>query len=143
MSKFDEMLEEFLFKARNVADVAGKKTSEVVESGKLRYQAKQLEWDIEKTYAKLGAIVYESKRSTENFEEIISLAVSEIDALKERLEDLEGKLRTVKRVVKCESCGKENDLSARFCARCGSALEEEQAQAAAEAAPADAEGPQE
>ncbi|MDL2247905.1 zinc ribbon domain-containing protein, partial [Bacteroides sp. OttesenSCG-928-J23] len=133
MSRFDELLEDFMFRAKSVADVAGKKTGDVVELSKLKYQAKQTEWDIEKTYAKLGAIVYESKKSTENFEEIIALAVSEIDALNEKLEELEGKMRAVKKVVKCGSCGKENELSARYCTRCGSELvDEEPAEEAAE-----------
>ena len=125
MNKFDSLLGDIMYKAKNAADIAGKKTGEVVEVGKLKYQVKQMESDIEKTYAKLGAILYESKKNTEDYEEIIALAISEIDALKEKQEDIEEKLRTVKQVIKCESCSKENEMNAHFCVRCGASLEEE------------------
>ena len=127
MNKFDSLLGDIMYKAKNAADIAGKKTGEVVEVGKLKFQVKQIESDIEKTYAKLGAILYESKKNTEDYEEIIALAISEIDALKEKQEDIEEKLRTVKQVIKCESCSKENEMNAHFCVRCGASLEEEEA----------------
>lgn len=122
MSKFDEFVDEFVFMAKNAADVATKKTEEVVETSKIRYQLKQLEWEVEKAYAKLGAIVYESKKSTDSFDEIIQLAISEIDDLKERYESLNDKMRTYKNVVKCPGCGRENELNFSFCSRCGAPL---------------------
>jgi rRNA maturation endonuclease Nob1 len=122
MSRFDEFVDEFVFMARNAADVASKKTGEVVETSKIRYQMKQVEWEIEKAYAKLGAIVYEAKKSADNFDEVIGLAVSEIDDLKARYEDLGEKMRNYKNMVKCPGCGKENDLNGAFCSRCGTPL---------------------
>lgn len=122
MSRFDDFVDEFVFMAKNAADVASKKTGEVVESSKLRYQMKQVEWDIEKAYAKLGAIVYESKKSTDNFDEVIGLAISEIDDLKLRYEDCSDRLRMYKNVVKCPGCGRENEVTDSFCSRCGSPL---------------------
>lgn len=119
MSRFEDMFDDFMDKARSVADTATKKTGEVVDMSKIRYEIKQTQWDIEKTYAKLGAIYYESRKSSESFEEVIELALSEIDALVNKLEELEVRLRSYKKVTKCPSCGKENDQSFFFCSRCG------------------------
>ena len=125
MSLFEELFEEFMDKAKIVADTATRKTGEVVDMGKLRYEIKQTQWDIEKTYAKLGAIVYESRKSSENFDEVIELAISEIDSLCSKLKELELRLRAHKKVVKCENCGKENARNFLFCSRCGSNLQTE------------------
>lgn len=122
MSKFDEFVDEFVYMAKNAADVATKKTGEVVEIGKLRYQMKQIQWEIEKSYAKLGAVVYESKKNDEDFSEMIGLAMSEIDDLLEKMDELGDKLRSFKRVVKCPSCARENENGAMFCSRCGEPL---------------------
>jgi chromosome segregation ATPase len=121
---FEELFEEIMTKAKSVADTAGRVTSEVVDMGKLRYQIKQTQWDIEKTYSKLGAIVYESKKSAENFDEVITLAIGEIDSLNEKLSGLEERLRAHKKVKRCASCGKDNDAGNAFCSRCGAALDE-------------------
>lgn len=123
MSRFDDFVDEFVFMAKNAADAASKKTGEVVEISKLRYQIRQTEWDIEKAYAKLGAIIYESKRSAEDFTDAILLATGEIDDLKLKRDQFEAKLRTYRKVQKCAKCEKENDMSASYCARCGSLLD--------------------
>ena len=126
MSVFEELFDDFMDKAKSVADTATRKTGDVVDMGKLRYEIKQTQWDIEKTYAKLGAIVYESKKSSENYDEVIDLAVSEIDSLCGKPQELEIRLRTYKKVVKCQNCGKENDQNFLFCSRCGSNLQTEE-----------------
>ena len=127
MSVFEELFDDFMDKAKSVADSATRKTGEVVDMGKLRYEIKQTQWDIEKTYAKLGAIVYESKKSSESYDEVIELAVSEIDSLCGKLQELELRLRAFKKVTKCQHCGKENDQNFLFCSRCGSNLQAEEA----------------
>lgn len=133
MSKFEELFDDIVYKAKNVADVAGKKTGDVVNFSKLKYQVKQTQWDIEKAYSKLGAFVYESRKSDEDFTDLIELAINEVDLLCERMEHLELQIRTRRNVVKCASCGKENDDANCFCARCGSSLEEEKKAAEATA----------
>ena len=126
MSRLDEFVDEFVFIAKSAAGVASKKTGEVVEISKLKYQIKQAEWDIEKAYAKLGAIVYESKRSDEDFSGAILLATGEIDDVNLRIDNLEEKLRAFKKVKKCAKCDKDNDIASAYCARCGSPLCDEQ-----------------
>jgi len=123
MSKFDELFDELMWKARSAADVASQKTNEVMEFSKLKYQLKQAQWDIEKAYSKLGAFVYESKKSGEDFADLINLATSEIDMLVEKVEELERQILACKKVLKCSSCGKENPRESLFCSRCGANLD--------------------
>ena len=108
MARFDEILDDVIIKAKAAADVAGKKTSEVVEYGKLKYKTKQAAWDIEKSYAKLGALVYEARKSEENFDDAVVLAMDELDILNAKLDDLEEKLAEAKRdVVRSTKAAKE------------------------------------
>ncbi|WRS28240.1 zinc ribbon domain-containing protein [Oscillospiraceae bacterium MB08-C2-2] len=125
MSKLEEFMDDVLFGAKWAADVAGKKTTEVVEVSKLKYQAKQITWDIERAYAKLGAIVYEAQKSKEDFGELVDVAVAEVDKLRKRLAEVEKKILDFKNICRCENCGKYNEESAFYCARCGTQLKEE------------------
>lgn len=122
MIKFDEFIDEFVFMAKNAADVASKKTGEVVEAGKLKYQIKQAEWDLEKAYTKLGAIYYESKQSNEDFSDAVTLAISEIDDFKLKITHLEETLRSYRKVKKCTKCGQDSEAAAAFCVHCGAPL---------------------
>lgn len=132
MGRFDDFVDEFVFMARNAADVAGKKTGEVVELGRLKYQIKQAEWDIERAYAKLGAIVYESRRGAEDLEDAVKLAIEEIDDIRRKINHLEESVRAFKKVKKCAKCERENALDASFCVRCGAVLEDVSESAEAE-----------
>ena len=123
MSKFEELFDEFKDRAKTVYGTASKVTSDVVDMSKVRYQIKQTQWEIEKTYAKLGALAYDSHKGSEDLEEIKALAIAEIDDLNEKLDELEKRLRAYKKVGKCGSCGKENDVDFSFCSRCGAELE--------------------
>ena len=122
MNKFEGFIDEVLFMAKSAADVASKKTGEVVEIGRLHYQIKQAEWDLEKAYAKLGAIAYESRRGGEDLGEALDLAMEEIDSLKKRSVEMEEALRVYKKVKKCEKCGQENESNALYCIKCGAPL---------------------
>jgi uncharacterized membrane protein YukC len=83
-------------KAKVAADITAKKTSEVVEFGKLKYRAKTVAWDIEKAYAKLGALVYEARKSDDNFDDATLLVMEELDKLNAKLDDLESQLLNLK-----------------------------------------------
>jgi NADH pyrophosphatase NudC (nudix superfamily) len=123
MGKIEGIFDEVLFMAKSAVDVAGKKTGEVVEIGKLKYQLKQVEWDLEKAYAKLGAITYEARQGGGDLEDAQKLAVEEIDGLKRKAEDCEEALRGYRKVKKCAKCGQENESTAIYCVRCGSLIE--------------------
>ena len=122
MNKFEHLFYEFKDKAKDMYGVASKATTDSVDMGKVRYQIKQTQWEIEKTYAKLGEIVYASKKGGEDYEDALALAVTEVDSLQEKLDELADRLRAYRNVGKCSSCGKENGAEASFCSRCGTSL---------------------
>ena len=97
MATFEELFDEVLGKAKFAADAASKKTSEMVELGKLKYKAKQISWEIERTYSKLGVIVYEARKNGGDFDTVIDAAVDEIDSLNSRQDELEEKIRSYKK----------------------------------------------
>jgi len=97
MPNFDKLFEDVISKAKTVADNTGKLTSEMVELGKLKYKAKQISWEIERTYAKLGVIVYEAKKTGGDFDAVIAAAVNELDELNEKLDHFEEKIRDFKK----------------------------------------------
>jgi len=127
MNKFEDLFYEFKGKAKDMYGAASKATSEAVDYGKVRYAIKQTEWEIEKTYAKLGEVVYGTKKGATGLDEAVDLAVAEVDSLKEKLDELEARLRAYKKVEKCPACGKENETESCFCSRCGAKLEKPEA----------------
>ena len=131
MNKFEDLFYEFKGKAKDMYGAASKATSDMVDMGKIRYQIKQIEWEIEKTYAKLGEVVYATKKGATDLDEAVDLAVAEVDKLQEKLDELEARLRAYKKVDKCPACGKENDTESCFCSRCGAKLEKPEAEEAA------------
>ena len=120
MSKFDSLLN----KAKAFADVAGKKTGELVEVSKLKLEVVQVNSDIQKAYERLGNIVYEQEKTGADNKDLIALCISEIDGLLSELSDLNAKINEAKNTVKCMNCGAENPEGSLYCARCGSALQQ-------------------
>jgi len=138
MSFFDQ----FLSKAKDVVDVAGQKTGEMVELSKLKLQAVQTNSDIQKAYERLGAIVYEQEKNGTDNSDLIRVCVSEIDSLLISLNEVNDKIADNRNAVRCPNCGANNPEEAIYCSRCGSSLavkEEPVAEAAVEAEPVAAE----
>jgi len=120
----NSFFDEFKDKAKTMYGVASKATSEAMEIGKLHYQIKQTRWDMEKTYARLGSYVYDARKGEQGLDDAINLAIAEVDALGEKLEELEQRLRARKKVGQCANCNKENDVDARYCCHCGEGIEQ-------------------
>lgn len=113
------ILEEFMGKAKAAADIAGKKTSEIVEISKLKLQITQLNSEVDKSYSRLGALVYESLKNSADAKDVINVIVAEIDELNSKIQEAEGKINELKNVVKCANCGMVNNDEAVYCSRCG------------------------
>jgi hypothetical protein len=122
MGKFGSFMDDVLTKAKKTADYVGDKTGDAVETGKIKYQIKQVEWNIDKAYTKLGQFYYEQKKGGTDFQEIIDTAVDEIDSLKIKHKELTEKILEYKNAVICPNCGTENDTAFAFCVKCGARL---------------------
>ena len=120
MTTFDD----FLSKAKDVADIAAQKTGEVVEISKLKLQAIKLNNSIQKAYAELGSSYYNSVKFGAGNEEQLRMCVEELDRLLKEQEDLNKSMSEVGKetTVHCVACGFENPSNASFCSRCGTPI---------------------
>lgn len=117
-STFDNLLG----KAKNVAGAATKMTGEVVELSKVKMQAFKINTNIQKTYEKLGSVVYDSMKFGVDSKELIDSCVAEIDALLIELDQVNTAAdgnSSKGSAIRCLSCGCENAAGSFFCARCG------------------------
>lgn len=114
----------FLDKAKQVANAAGKKTEEVVESGKLQLQILNLNSNIQSAYEKIGSLVYHTQKSGLDSSAEIQDAIAQVDQLFLQLEELEAKVAQIRKTKKCPNCGASCDADSRFCSRCGAIVEE-------------------
>ena len=123
-------LNSLLDKAISVANVAGKKTEEMVEASKLKLQEVSVNADLQDCYEKIGSLVYRSKKSGEDNEQAIDQLVEQADVLLEQLAQLQSKREEIKKMKKCPNCGAACSVDscatdAHFCSRCGMVLHEQ------------------
>ena len=116
-------LNSLLDKAISVANVAGKKTEEMVEASKLKLQEVSVNADLQDCYEKIGSLVYRSKKSGEDNEQSIEQLVEQADVLLEQLAQLQSKREEIKK--KCPNCGAACSVDSHFCSRCGMVLHEQ------------------
>ena len=118
-------LNSLLDKAISVANVAGKKTEELVEASKLKLQEVSVNADLQDCYEKIGSLVYRSKKSGEDNEQAIEQLVEQADVLLEQLAQLQSKREEIKKMKKCPNCGASCSVDSHFCSRCGMVLHEQ------------------
>ena len=111
-------LNSLLDKAISVANVAGKKTEEMVEASKLKLQEVSVNADLQDCYEKIGSLVYRSKKSGEDNEQAIDQLVEQADVLLEQLAQLQSKREEIKKMKKCPNCGASCSVDSHFCSRC-------------------------
>ena len=132
-------LEELKVRAKDFADAAGKKTNELYELSKYKYESVRISSELKKLYEKLGVTVYKLVRcgSTDNSE--IDEITAQVDDAKRRLFQVKAAMAQMQNKKLCV-CGAVNPKDAYFCSKCGAKLvecepEEPEAEEAAEEAP--------
>lgn len=115
MGTFDK----FLNKAVDLANTAGKKTGEVVETSKIRLQSANVQNELQRMLIKLGHIVYEGHKTGCDNSDLIEGYIREIDQLHGQLDELTGKIGELKQLKTCTNCGASNSAENIFCQRCG------------------------
>lgn len=118
-------LNSLLDKAISVANVAGKKTEEMVEASKLKLQEVSVNADLQDCYEKIGSLVYRSKKGGEENAEQIDQLIEQADILLEQLAQLQSKREEIKKMKKCPNCGASCSVDSHFCSRCGMVLHEQ------------------
>lgn len=114
--------EDVMFRVKDVAETAGKKTGELVELGKLKLKMAELRHEIAGAHEGLGRLVYHGQKSGENVDDMVAACVEHIDELNAELAELEEHVMESKNVVRCDSCGMYNTVTATFCNHCGKKL---------------------
>lgn len=130
INSFNSLLD----KAISVANVAGKKTEEMVEASKLKIQEVSVNADLANCYEKIGSLVYSSKKFGADNEQEIAQLIAQADELLEQLAQLQAKREEIRKVRKCPNCGASCATDAHFCSRCGMVLHEETSVVVPEAA---------
>lgn len=126
MGKFDELL----YKAKCVANAAGKKTGEMVEISKMKLQVVQFNSDIDKIYKKIGELIYAGSKNSIDVQAEVKVEMAEIDSVLEQIADLNVKISEAQSTVKCDNCGATNSTDSIFCSRCGRSLSFRETQSA-------------
>ncbi len=107
-------------KAKEVFDVACKKTGEAVSASKQRFDIASMEAKIEKAYAKLGKACYKELKDTQN-EEIAGI-ISVIDEMLKEIDEAKTNLAELRNKRICPKCGQYIEKNSVFCNLCGEKL---------------------
>lgn len=116
------ILEEALIKVKSAVDVAGEKTGEWVEISKLKIAAAKQSSEIADRFEALGKMVYNASKAGGLDHEVIQKKVDEIDALYEKLGEINERIYELRNVVQCPTCKAVSPKEAIFCSKCGTKL---------------------
>lgn len=116
------MFDDFVLKAKDICDTATRKTEELYEISRYKYECIKLNGEIKKLYEQLGSSVYSMVKGKYDNDELIDSLTEEIDEHMERLKEINGILSGMQDVEVCPVCGAKNEAGNRYCAKCGSKL---------------------
>lgn len=120
INSFNSLLD----KAISVANVAGKKTEEMVEASKLKIQEVSVNADLANCYEKIGSLVYSSKKFGADNEQEIAQLIAQADELLEQLAQLQAKREEIRKVRKCPNCGASCSTMPHLEQKCASVAQE-------------------
>ena len=118
MDFFDDMLS----KAKDAIDVASKKTGEVVNTQKQKFDIAALESKRAKDFAVLGEIYYNKIKDSAADDENISELVLSIKEKSEKIDKLKAEINSVKNKRICPKCGASIEQTSNYCNACGAKL---------------------
>lgn len=118
MDFFDDMVN----KAKEAIDVASKKTSEVVNTQKQKFDIASLENKRAKDYEVLGEIYYNKIKDGTVEDENVSELVLAIKEKSEKIEKLKAEVNSAKNKRICPKCGAAIEQTSNYCNACGAKL---------------------
>jgi len=118
-----EFLDSAVIKAKEVIDVACKKTSEAVSSGKQRLDVMTLESKLSKDFEKLGIMYYAKIKEGLEVDETTQELAKEIRKKRIKIKKLKTEIKSAKNTRVCPGCGLSIDEESIFCSACGAKLE--------------------
>ena len=118
MSIFDETV----VKAKEVLDIAGKKTNDIISVQKIKMSIASLKSQLSKMYEALGRLCCDNGTETPSVN-MLEL-MSEIEERIAEVKSLEKKLAALRGEKICTTCGTKNTSESLYCNKCGSKLPE-------------------
>jgi len=115
--------EDAVLSAKGFGSAVSKKTGQFVDITKLRVNAADINGEINNRYKALGKAVYEARKSGADISGIVEECVSGIDALHDRLDEVNRAIAELQNKVCCPSCGATMEPKSLFCSRCGARME--------------------
>lgn len=112
MDKFDEAVK----KVKEVADIACKKTGEVITVQKQKFDILTLKNELNEVYASLGRAVY--KQEGVDLQEHKDLT-DKIEELTLKIKEKQDEISKINGKEFCSECGKEINQDVVFCPYCG------------------------
>lgn len=117
-----EFLDQVKKTATDVAQKVAKKSNELVEVSKIKYEVYDLNADIKKLYTEIGKQVYNQMKNSEALPEEISMKCEIIEAKFAKIEALKRKEKDLKKQITCPVCQKECADTDEVCPYCGADL---------------------
>ncbi len=117
-----DFLDNAVSKAKEAFDIAYKKTNDVVNTQKQKFDIAAVENKRAKDYEKLGKLYFEAVKDAELEDGEIKNVVEAIKDKNEKISELEAEIRYSKSKRVCPSCNATVDENAVFCSTCGAKL---------------------
>lgn len=117
-----EFFDEAITKAKDVLDVACKKTGDIVTVGKQKFDIASVEGKMLKDYQKLGKIYFDKIKDTEIGDNYVKNLVEKIKEESAKIEELKKEIDSRKNKKICSKCGSVVDKLSVYCNICGERL---------------------
>lgn len=116
--------EDAVISAKGFGSAVSKKTGQLMDTAKLRVTAADITSEINNRYKALGRAVYEARKSGGDIDGIVDECVTAIDALNDRLDEVNRRIAELQNKVCCPSCGAALEQKSLYCSRCGARIEQ-------------------
>lgn len=118
-------IDDIFDKAKSAVNVAAKKTEEVVEVSRLKFESAKLNNELAGVYEKLGHAVYEAKKGNYENNDLVESLCEDIDTLLADLDRINNDIADKKNQVICPTCGASNVKESIYCSKCGTKVKSE------------------
>ncbi len=112
--------------AKNIGEGAktiGKRSSDMVETARLKFEISKLEKEMENNISALGNLVFLQHKGEQGHEEEIERLLNNTKSLEEEIAEFNDLIQKLNpRPPFCPTCQVEMPSNAKFCYNCGSAL---------------------
>ena len=114
-----DFLDNAISKAKEVVDIAYKKTEEVVTIEKQRFDIASLNSKIDKDYAALGRIFYNQYKDSGDIPDNAKIIIEAIDEKLIKIKELKEEISETKNKAVCPHCQSYIPKNSAFCSVCG------------------------